>query len=205
VGFFEPPPPPPEPPESHELPEWFGAPDNVLPASFPLELLIVRTETVAIQVGTGRAYANGIEFTLTMRRRESGSVHGRDHPMMGWHQAIDSGEIPDEVLRFGIEFGDGRKATVFDRFRMPDEPQPDIVLRPGGGGGGNKSYELRFWVWPLPPEGLLAFVVEWPSEGIPLTRAEVDTEPIREASARAVELWPDGTAGAAGGSVHIGA
>jgi hypothetical protein len=203
VSFFEPPPPPPEPPEVHETPEWFGAPDNVLPGTFPLELLIVRTDTVAIQANTGRAYPNGLEFTLTMRRRELKPMRGHDHPMMRWHEPTTSGEIADDILRFGIELADGRKATVFDHFRMPDESPPAIVLRPGGGGGSGSGYDLRFWAWPLPPPGPLAFVVEWPSESIALTRTEIDSEPIRQAATRAIELWPGGEPGSPGPTTQI--
>lgn len=39
--------------------------------------------------------------------------------------------------------------------------------------------------------GPLAFVVEWPAEGIVLTRAEVESAPLLEAAARSELLWPD--------------
>jgi len=34
-------------------------------------------------------------------------------------------------------------------------------------------------------------VAEWPSEDVALTRHEVDADAIRDAAARAEQLWPD--------------
>ena len=190
MSFFEPPPPPPEPPQPVEMPEWLGPPDNVIPGAFPLELVLARTEDVAVFVEHGRAFPNGWQFTFGLLLREH-DRHPHHHPMVDWHTA--PGEISDDAVRFGIALADGRKATVFDRPAFPgqDGPAPDVVLRPGGGGGGGGRWERRFWAWPLPPEGPVAFVVEWPKRGIELTRTEIDSEPIRAAATRALEVWPE--------------
>ena len=66
---------------------------------------------------------------------------------------------------------------------MPTEGDPPgPLLWPGGGGGGGDRWDQSYWLWPLPPPGPVAFVVEWPSEGIELTRHELDAAPILEAS-----------------------
>jgi len=192
MSFFEPPPPPPEPPHATApTPEWVGPPDNELPASFPLDLVLTRTDELALFVHLGRAYVHGFDFTLGLARRAVPEENGHD-PMMLWHPGRRRGF--DEALRFGIAFADGRKATVFDQ-RPPwgdpeGEPAPDIVLMQRGGGGGGTSWDFRFWAWPLPPEGPLAFVVEWPAEDVALTRIELDSALVRDAAARAVILWP---------------
>jgi hypothetical protein len=48
-----------------------------------------------------------------------------------------------------------------------------------------------YWVWPLPPEGPLAFVCEWPIADIPETRTEIDSALLRDAAADAVIVWPE--------------
>jgi hypothetical protein len=95
------------------------------------------------------------------------------------------------VLRLGIECSDGAKATTFDahRFFMTDERPSGPVLIQRGGSGGMRTWELGFWVWPLPPPGAFAFVSEWPAEGIALTRREIDADLIRQSAASAEELW----------------
>lgn len=187
MSFFEPPPPPPEPPPGPPTPEWFGPAENVLPGDFPLDLVLARTEEVALYVFGGRAYPTGWKFTFGIRVRTP--RHHRADPMAAWH---GHGPEVEEAVRIGYQLSDGRKATVFDRraWLGEDAPPPDAVLRPGGGGGGSHSWEFGFWAWPLPPEGPLDLVVEWPAEGIPLTRTPFDSQPIREAAGRAQALWP---------------
>ena len=192
MSFFEPPPPPPEPPHAAAAtPEWVGPPDNEVPASALVDLVLTRTDELAVFVHSGRAYTHGFEFTVGLARRKPPTENGHD-PMMLWHPGRRRGF--DDALRFGVAFADGRKATIFDQQRWWGDPQnqetPDIVLMQRGGGGGGSTWDFRFWVWPLPPEGPLAFVVEWPAEGIELTRVEVDSAAVREAAARAVTLWP---------------
>ena len=192
MSFFEPPPPPPDPPQAAApTPEWVGPPENVLPASFPLDLVLVRTDELALFVHSGRAYPHGFEFTVGLRTRKAREQR-RDDPMMGWH-ASRHGDFDDEMLRFGVAFADGRKATVFDAhpwWGAPESPpKPEIVLMQRGGGGGGSSWNFDFWTWPLPPDGPLAFVVEWPAENIALTRGELDSALVRDAAGRARTLW----------------
>jgi len=199
VSFFEPPPPPPEPQE-HRQPEWVGPPENVLPASFPLALELARTDDVAIAAQGGLAYPNGFAFRLVLLRRKTIESHA-GNPFHHWHHA--RGELDDEALRFGVQFSDGRKATVFDhRRRLGDEgKQTGPTLMQRGGSGGGRTWDFGFWVWPLPPDGPVAFVVEWPSEGIELTRAEIDASIVRAAAEHAETLWPenDGPSSPGGG------
>jgi hypothetical protein len=68
-----------------------------------------------------------------------------------------------------------------------------------GGGGGDRRFDMRFWLWPLPPPGPLAFVVEWPAEGVELTRRAIDVAELLEAATRAEELWPGGSPSGGGG------
>ena len=100
--------------------------------------------------------------------------------------------LPDALLRFGVQFADGRKATNLDRPSYDPEHEPDRpVLSEHGGGGGGSAWDMEYWVWPLPPAGPFAFVCEWPGRGIAESRTEIDAAAILEAAGRAVTLWPD--------------
>lgn len=195
MSFFELPPPPPKPPEDHVQPVWLGPPDNLLGVPFPLSVSLARTPSVALQLHTGLAYPSGIEFSLQLLQRERPRDRFGGGPIHAWHMSRGETELGPDVLRFGIELSDGRKATVFDAhpFSKPDEAPAGPVLLQRGGGGGDRRFDVRFWLWPLPPPGELTFVAEWPSEGVELTRRPVDTAPILEAAARVEELWPGGT------------
>jgi hypothetical protein len=102
------------------------------------------------------------------------------------------GELPDDVLRFGVEFADGRRATNLGHRDRTAESPPAITLNPrDGSGGGGRSFDFGYWVFPLPPPGTLTFAVEWPARGIELTRHEVDAAPILAAAAKSEQLWKD--------------
>ena len=200
MGFFEPPPPPPEPPEQPPQPEWVGPRDNVLGVAVPLELLVARSEDAAVVVRNVVAYPNGVNFVLDVRRRSASMM---DDPL-GMHAGFRA--VPEErenALRFSVGFADGSKATVDGRPHWPDgDNVRGPVLMSRGGGGGGTRWEMGYWLWPLPPDGPLAFVAEWPAEGIAETRVEIDGGLLREAGGRAEKLW-DENPGPSGGGLSL--
>ena len=211
MSFFTPPEAVPDPPEAHRQPAWIGPADNILGAAVPLRLVLARNDNVALAITEATAYPNGVEFNLALRVRtfsrearralmHGGPFHGHffrgDDPTDG---------IPPELLRLGVQLADGRKATTLDTHQWGHEAEPaGPVLMQRGGGGGERSWDMRFWLWPLPPPGPLTFVTEWPLGGIAETRVETDAGPILDASAQAETLWPDGSvSGGASGSSQV--
>ncbi len=213
MSFFEPPPRPPPRPEPPELPQrraWWGAPENELGGPVPLRLVLARTDRVVIAVLGAVAFSAGIEFTLAVRRRLAATATAEDidqfyegdpfhppfgHPRMRMRRLP---ELPEDVLRFGVQFSTGQKATTTGGIRPWDcseedegerEPEGPILMEQGGSGGGG-HYDQDFWLWPLPPAGPFTFVVEWPSEQIELTRQEVDAALFLDASTQSERLWP---------------
>src|SRR5204863_2778030 len=104
--FFEPPPPPPEPPREHRQPEWFGPPENVLPVVVPLELELARGADFALAVRSADVYPKGAAFhvVLVLRQPPSDSMDFLPfHPRQR--------KLGPEVLRLGVQYADGAKAT----------------------------------------------------------------------------------------------
>ncbi len=190
-SFFEPPPPPPEP-EHVRQPAWIGPPDNEVGISVPQSALLARTDEVAVALLGLTAFSTGFQLQGTVRTRQQLDTL---HEAFVMHRRTrHSAELDPELFRFGIEFADGRKATnlghPFQREQQDEDPaQP--VLMPRGSGGGGKSWEMNWWVWPLPPPGPLTLVYEWPAHGIELTRYELDAATVLEAASRVETLWPD--------------
>jgi hypothetical protein len=197
-GFFERPPfPEPEPVERFAQPEWAGAPQNVLGVGVPIRVVLVRTDEVAALIDQVTAYPTGLEFdvTIAMRAVSSFPFHDVSHDLHMWRRrrGAESEDLPSDLFRFGVEFADGREATSLDQYwpRNPDQDPPrSPILTHHGGGGGEQRCTLHYWLWPLPPAGPLAFVVEWPAHGIEETRVEIEAQPIRDAAGRAETLWP---------------
>jgi hypothetical protein len=183
--FFDVPAPPEPPPEPrYRLPPWLGPPRGELPGVVPFELVLARTERVAVCLAALRAYSTGFLVDLVTLSAEDDEA--LDPELFPHHRR----GRPTEGLRFGLEFADGRRATNLgfppgSRSESPDGP----VLHPRGGGGGGGQWHQEQWAWPLPPPGSLAFVCEWPAVGIEVTRTEVDARAILDASARAQVIF----------------
>jgi hypothetical protein len=200
MSFFEPPPPPPEPPPQPPRRPWQGPPDGVVGHTIPLNLVIGRAEKAAVWIPALTVYPDGFEFEVEIRHRLDDEQF--EHPFFMAHhprhrRRATSEELPAELLRLGVEFSDGRKATNLGaphwlRPEDPDaEPEGPLLQPSGGGGGGGGRWRHGFYVWPLPPAGPLTFVCEWPAATIELTRSEIATDSLRAAAAAAVVLWTD--------------
>jgi hypothetical protein len=203
MSFFEsiPQPPPPEPVRQRR-PAWMRS-DAVIPASVPAAVVLIRTEQVAVAVGSVRAYPNGFEFTLHIRLRgeAESSWQGHSDPFER-HRPRRGAQWGDDQLRLGILYADGRRAaTTGVHYRPPDDDDDGrLVLQQGGGGGSSCSQDWDFWVHPLPPGGPVTLVGSWVEHGIAESRAELDGAAIRAAAGRAVTLWPEEPESGPGGA-----
>lgn len=188
MSFFSSIPQPPRPELVRQpRPVWMQ-PDHVIPGSVPGELLLIRTERVAVAIGSIRAYPNGFEFTALVRMR------GEAEYGSGWSDPFDRmgrrGNTSGDVLQLGLLYADGRRAASGGGHFGSDKGER-VVLLPGGSGGTPQRLDSNFWVYPLPPDGPVTFVASWPEHGVAETRAELDGAAIRAAVARAVILWPE--------------
>ncbi len=196
------------------MPPWFAAPSGTLPGVVPLELILARTAQVAVCVTRLGAYASGFELELvTMASDEAEELdpllfEGRR--MRGRRRQSAASEILDGMLRFGVEFADGRKATNTADQRLANlaggtmsvstlvsesetvQAPAAPVLHLGGRGGGGGNWRQSVWIWPLPPPGRLTFVCQWSEAGIELTRNDIDAQLILDAAVRAQVIFSDG-------------
>ena len=177
------------------MPQWWASPSNELGAPVPLRLVLARTDQVAVAVIGVTAYSTGIALTLAVRSRpgmiEDVYEDPFGHPFRHAHRGS---ELPSEVLRFGVQFSDGRKATTMGG-AVPgaggfDEEPSGPVLTQGRGGGSGGDHESEFWLWPLPPPGAVTFAVEWPAREVELSKQQVDASLFIEASKQSEALWP---------------
>jgi hypothetical protein len=169
-------------------------PEAVVPGVVPVEKVLARSPDAVVAVVGSLAYPMGFEFSVGAVLRI-----GRQHrPMVGlgvhhWPGQDSDEPLPDEFLRVGVRFSDGRVATNVDRRAFgPSESAPTgPMLMPGGGGGGTRRYDMTYWVWPLPPPGPLTFVCEWPAFAIPESHVDIEAQLILDAAVRAIQVWPE--------------
>lgn len=206
ADFFEPPAPPPEP-ERWEPPQWFQPPVDELAALVPDRRLLARSDRgVVILLSHIDVFRTGCMLRIRVsvhnrddtRREDWFDMHdvvmgGRRHPR--GHSG--GGELPDELLRFGVRFDDGSKATTtaaplpHDRDSTPHGP---VLMQHGGGGGGSDQLitsTWSLWLWPLPPPEPFDLVFEWPAFGVAMERVEIDGGQITRAADSVRSFWDE--------------
>ncbi len=162
--------------------------DWVLPAALPWAVKLGEGPLACVALERVRCWPDGVSLDLVVfRLRVTRRV---DLDVFFWNSPPTPG-----TLRFGVLFADGRRVTNFDRLDWPAPPRPadsgQPMLQWGGGGGGGFYYQSEVYLSPLPPEGPLTLVVEWPDQQMPETRTELDAAAIRAAAAQALEIWSD--------------
>jgi hypothetical protein len=162
-----------------------GPGDGELPGFVPLRLVLWRDDELVIVLRDVEAHRTGVVFGITLLHRR-GSIDP-----FSFHAAM--GGASTDSLRLGVGFADGRRTSIEDqvgRMWNPLEPPdgPLLMFRGGSGGGGNR-FEMRLWLWPLPPPGDLTLALEWSSRGVPETIHVIDAQTILDAAERAEHLW----------------
>lgn len=202
--FFEPVPAGAETaPARPELPPWAGPPTREAGVLLAVPQIVARSANVAVFLPAIRVFTTGCMLELELVTRQAGLS---EEDWFALHLAVHSGRgfrgstLPDRLLRLGVRFPDGSKATTLDQHpRMRDGGPPDgplVMWWPGGSGvrhgGGNVGLNhFGLWLWPLPPAENFEFAVEWPFAGIELTIAELDGAAIVTAAGQPAYYWPE--------------
>ncbi len=172
-------------------------------------LVLARVPNVVITVPTIRAFKTGclMDVEIVMRRLtmspddfQALSLSVYPHMVAG----VRAGGLPDNLLRFGVRFADGTKATTvgqrLDRPQIPQDPPSGPRLSWLFGGMSMRSGDedagvtvVGLWLWPLPPPETFELAVEWPAGGVGLSIVELDGSAIAAAAQRSVPYWPDST------------
>jgi hypothetical protein len=176
---------------------WMGPPANVVGRAIALNIL-ARTDVGAVAVPGAVAYPAGVQFDLVIFVSPVASI-ARDllvrQPAFE-AAARNSGTLPDELFRWGLEFENGSKTTSVDPLPpSADESGSAVHERPTvallGGSIDVGRREERWWLSPLPPAGELAFVFEWPVIGIELTRIPFEADLLTLAGNETATLWQE--------------
>jgi hypothetical protein len=201
MGFFDR--PPREDSDTDEDPfPWFDDGRSVwVGGPLARSLVLARSDDAAVVVRHLTVFPDGLEFELSAHARRA--PRDRRSRWGGMHSFLDPVEVDDDgapaghVLRFGLEWADGGRVTAFDRYDQswPDATAPLHGLEGQGGSGSNSEYSWRYWAWPLPVDGPLSFVCEWPEYDISETRASIDADEVAEALSRAQPVWPHRSSG----------
>lgn len=191
--------------DEHVPPPWMEPPRDVVAALVPDRRVLARSDAVAVVLSHIDVYPTGCQFRVRgvavrpagMAEEDWWDLHDLMFDHRRRHRPRAAGGLPDEVLRFGVQFADGTKATTTAGWaHRPHEGEPDgpVLVGHGGGGGGGDRYVAMnhpLWLWPLPPAEPFDLVLEWPALGISLTRIEIDGAALNDAVGRVESLFGD--------------
>jgi hypothetical protein len=136
--FFPSPPPPREPESRPPSPEWMGPPYGVLPGAVALEVVVAQNKQAAVYIGRCAAYRTGLDFELHVLA--AASAGDLEPSLNGIYQRPGGGSTYEEMLRFGVAFADGRKASNLGSFtRSGEEPEGPVLWGMGGGGARRRT------------------------------------------------------------------
>ncbi|KAB2352521.1 hypothetical protein [Actinomadura rudentiformis] len=151
-----------EPSGDFRLPAWAGPDDNEVGGVVPIERVIARNSNVAVIIPGARAYRTGCMLNVEIACKR-GDMSADDwwqlHTSVTFSMdmPVSGGGLPDRLLRFGVRFRDGTKATTLQRHPSAsrDDPPagPLLMSLPFAFGmsGPGVSNELGLWLWPAPP------------------------------------------------------
>jgi hypothetical protein len=194
-----------------ERPPWSGPSALETGAVLAVEQTVARSANVVVRLPTIRAFRTGCMLDLDVISRQGElseddwwDLHFSGHGF-GFQRLRGGAPLPRRLLRLGVRYADGRKATTLEsrvaRQRQPrDEPPAGPVLSLFPGNSGMRGREgagligfrgFGLWLWPLPPAEAFEFAVEWPFGGIELTIAGLDGAAIGAAAGRSADYWPE--------------
>lgn len=190
-------------PEPDE-PPWIHPPRDVIAGLVADRRVIARTDHLVVMLTHIDAFPTGAMFRFRIMGRRPNEMSENDwrdfhETIMGRRREPGSTDaVPDEFLRVGVEFPDGRRATNIalafgphPRSRSQTPQEPSLVEIGGGGSGRPRSLVVgrSIWLWPLPPADTFDLIIEWPAFGIPVTRIPIEGADIVAASLRTEPAW----------------
>jgi hypothetical protein len=202
VGFFPEEPAPPEQleqPEREPDPPWLAAPVGEVPVALPVTALLASSEFTAVVLRSVRVYSNGMEFEVQGKLRKAGASGEEWADLQGRFSEYGRlGRRTSGRLRIGVQMADGSRALSAPGLPADDDEETGVgyrLTRTGGGGTGSDRFQdtdWSFWLWPLPPDGPLTLVIDWPAMGLPEQQFSFDGNCIGNASQQIATIWPDG-------------
>lgn len=192
MGFF--PTEPPEPRDEEVDEDWLAYArfsGHTIPGAVPEPIVVASTPFVTIVATlTVSEAALGVTWHTISRR----VLTGLSRDQMSLREAARTASLPDEFLRLGVAYDDGRTATNLPWEADDAEPDADdptqLAWRMRGGSGSPTVTTSSVVVEPGPDAGPVTLVCEWPALGVPESRATIPFDVIDRARLLAITVEP---------------
>jgi hypothetical protein len=170
------------------IPRWVQPREDEIPASVGVDVKLGDSDRAAVYLSRPASYVDALRFDMIVVRRGDAPGDPAHFPMaMDISESPGGAPLPDEFLRFGVEFADGRRVSNVDDDVLEGPPAISLIGLSGDSSGDYWRYE--WYLWPLPKNGDLVFVCSWPACGIHETRTIMNGDVARLAARRAHDAW----------------
>jgi hypothetical protein len=156
---------------------FVGAPVDV-------ELVVAKTDDVAVVVRHVSAYPDGFSFVLVIRLRQPDNTLFEVARTLHFNPRRGNRQSPGNIY-LRVELADGRSLTPPYTGQHGEEPG----LQSLGGNASAGCFSAEFAASLLPTSGDVVFVCDWARYGIVSARAKVPATRLTTAAARAKPLW----------------
>lgn len=193
MGFF--PTEPPEPRTEEPDEDWLAYArfeGHTVPGAVPEPIVVAATPLVSVIATLSVSDdALGITWHTISRRIPTGLA--RDQHAL--REVARQGPLPDEFLRLGVAYDDGRSATNLpwddEEIEPDDADDPErLSWRMRGGSGSPTVTTSSVVIVPGPDAGPVTLVCEWPALAVPESRATVPHDVIDRARLLAISIEP---------------
>jgi hypothetical protein len=162
------------------------------------DVVVARSAGAVVALRKIVAYPEYFEFTMEAWVRQPvrrASLNTRwDFSLLDAMDIHRGSAKEPELLRIGLQFPDGGSVSNIDPswWRVsPDASPPAHGMMARSGEGSMRHAEQNWRAWPVPDEGTLTVVCEWPAYGIDETRFQLDAPTIQAAAERSQPVWSD--------------
>lgn len=153
-----------------------GTPTNEIPAVVPVQLVLARTDAIAVWLSGALVYSTCITFSVEAGVQTTDRFLG----MYGFGKP-ETGRTPPMLL--GFEYADGTTAT-----NLPGRP---TGLQPNGSSGSGIHNRTGLILTPVPPSGTLQVYFAWPHFGIEETKHVLDASKFASSVGHVTTLWEE--------------
>lgn len=171
-----------------------GPSEDELPGVLGYGLRWGSSANAMVVVEAARVFSDGVMFQVGRQLRRGDLSVRAFQQLVHEDHFYASDEDRRARLRYGAVLADGQHVTDGYPFGRDSESTGAVLMRHGGGGGGGASsyrYTDELWLHPLPPEGPLELVVQWPSLRLPEQRVALPATDMLQAAEQVTALWPD--------------
>jgi hypothetical protein len=141
-----------------------------IPAVLPREVIVARSDDIAISVGDLHVYSRGVLASVYVRFDPE---KGPSNPAELCDFTSDFQKILDPTgLILGVDAGEEPPGSP-----RPTTGPPALHLDLRGLDGNSYLWRLRYWAFPLPTHGVV-YSAQWLSAGLPRGSADVSAAEV---------------------------